>query len=111
MRQAVEMLDEENDQRLKVAVWALLGLQLLLLWLSIDAVLAISVFCTGTKSLPLNLFSLLHFAYAALLLLGVASLLLRAARKPYAIGIVVTLAALPLQYWFVGLGYLYCDGP
>lgn len=105
------MLDEENDQRLKVAVWVLLGLQLLLLWLSIDAVLAISVFCTGTKSLPLYLFSLLHFAYAALLLLGVAAILLRAARKPYAIGIVVTLAALPLQYWFVGLGYLYCDGP
>ncbi len=105
------MLDEENDQRLKVAVWVLLGLQLLLLWLSIDAVLAISVFCTGTKSLPLYLFSLLHFAYVALLLLGVASILLRAARKPYAIGIVVTLAALPLQYWFVGLGYLYCDGP
>lgn len=105
------MSDEENDQRFKVAAWVLLGLQLLLLWLSNDTVIAISVFCTGTNYLPLYLFSFLHFAYAALLLLGAASLVLRVARKPYAIGIAVTLAALPFQYWFVELGYLYCDGP
>jgi len=92
-------------------VVALLGCQALLLWLSLDVFFKIGAFCTGAGSRLLSLFGYVHFAFAALLLLGLVSLARPALRLPYLVAIAVALTALPVQAWLVDHHYLLCDAP
>lgn len=92
-------------------VLTLLGSQLLLLWLSLDTIFEIGVFCTWAGSMPLALFTYVHLLYALLFLLGGASIFQPVLRLPYAIAIMIALTALPAQFWLVRHHYLQCDGP
>jgi hypothetical protein len=92
-------------------VIGLLGSQLLLFWLSLDALFEIGVFCTWAGSMPLALFGYVHLLYALLFLLGAASIFQPVLRLPYVAAILIALTALPVQIWLVRHHYLQCDGP
>jgi len=100
-----------QDRRGAALVAFLLLLQWALLWLSMDAYVEISVFCTGPASSGLSLpFGLLHLLFLGLLLLGVVSLAAPGLRLSYIALLAAALAMLPVQAVLVSDGVLTCDG-
>jgi hypothetical protein len=93
------------------AVIVLLVVQMALFWLSLDAFMDISIFCTATNNFWLKFFGLIHFAYVILFVVGVASLSFKRARIPYIVLTVLASAALPAQAWLLANDYVYCDAP
>ncbi len=93
------------------AVIALLVTQVLLFWLSLDAIMAISMFCTVTTGSSPPIFGFIHLAYLVLFVFGVFSLFWRRARLAYLAAIMVALMALPMQAWLLKNDKLQCDGP
>lgn len=92
------------------AVIALLVAQVVLFWLSLDAVMAISMFCAVTTGSSPPIFGYVHLAYLLLFLVGLASLFWRRARLPYVAAISIALLALPMQVWMLENDKLGCDG-
>ena len=87
-----------------------LSLQLLVLLVSLTAYYQISIFCTGSRYIPLSwLFGLLHIGFLALLFLGLSSVIFRAARPAYLILILPALAVLPVQAILVEAQILHCN--
>jgi len=99
-----------NDWSL-IAVIALLVAQVALFVLSLDAFMAISVFCTVTTGASPPILGFVHLAYLGLFFIGVISLSWRRARLPYLAAISLALMALPLQVWLLENDRLQCDGP
>ena len=100
-----------QDRRGAALVAFLLLLQWALLWLSTDAYVQISIFCTGPATSRLSLpFGLLHLLFLALLLLGAVSLAVRRLRLPYIALLCAVLVVLPVQATLVSHGALTCDG-
>ena len=93
-----------------IAVIVLLIAQVVLFWLSLDAVLAISMFCAVTTGSSPPIFGYVHLAYLVLFLVGLGSLFWQRARLPYVIAISIALFALPLQVWMLENDKLQCDG-
>ena len=90
----------------------LLAAQLLALWLSLDAILEASIFCTVARSVVVSwLFGLLHVLFAALFLLGLLSLRMPGIRSGYIIVVLLAFIALAMQVVLVDQGLLTCDGP
>ena len=101
-----------QDRRGTALVAFLLLVQGVLLWLSMDAYKAISLFCTGPSSSGLSLpFGLLHLVFLALLLLGLMSLFVSRLRLPYIALLTAALLLLSIQPVLVWNGILSCDGP
>lgn len=103
MREGIE------EGRKWFAIGAMLVLQICLCWLSLSEVMAMSIFCTGPRLPSLAWFGYIHFVFAGIFLLGLASLPWPRIRMPYIVLLLLTLPALPLQIWLVGQGYLGCD--
>lgn len=93
------------------ATAGLLAAQVLLFWLSINSLFIISGFCTAPLSNPLSAIGYVHFAYVALLFLGLFSLLWPRGRAIYTGLICLALLALPVQAYLVRSGQLHCDFP
>lgn len=104
------MKGERSDWSL-IAVIALLVAQVVLFLVSLDAFLAISVFCTVTTGASPPIFRLIHLVYLALFFFGILSLFWRRGRLPYLAAISVALLALPLQVWLLENDRLQCGGP
>ncbi|UKK86082.1 hypothetical protein L7H23_08260 [Sphingopyxis sp. BSN-002] len=100
-----------TDARQRAAVATLLAVQLFIAAISVAAVPEIGIFCTAPQDPVLENFGWVHALYVALLLVGLASLIWKPARLPYVIAFLLSSAALPLQYWWVQEGRLYCDAP
>lgn len=94
-----------------IAVVFLLIAQVVLFWLSLDAIMAISMFCTVTTGSSPPIFGYVHLAYLLLFLVGFASLFWQRARLPYLAAISIALLALPMQVWMLENDKLQCDGP
>jgi hypothetical protein len=95
-----------------VVVSTLLGLQLLVLALSVAGFMQISPFCAGPRSSSLGkLFGDLHLLFVGLLVLGFLSLRFPPLRLPYAALLALALCTLPLQARLVSSGQLTCDVP
>ena len=101
------MAIERSDWPL-VGVIILLVAQVVLFFLSISELMAISVFCSVTGGRLPPFFTIVHAGYLILFLFGVASLLWRKGRKVYIVAISVSLLALPLQAWMLDNGQLKC---
>ena len=100
-----------NDVRGKwtlIAVIALLVAQVVLFGLSLDAVMAISMFCTVTTGSSPPIFGYMHLVYFILFLVGVTSLFWQRARVPYLVAISIALLALPVQAWMLENDKLEC---
>ena len=93
------------------AVVTLLIAQVVLFWLSLDAVMAISMFCTVTTGRSPPIFGYVHLVYLILFLVGLASLFWQRARLPYVAAISIALLALPAQVWLLENDRLHCDAP
>lgn len=104
------MRAERNNWSL-LAVIALLVLQIVLFLISLDAFLAISIFCTVTTGASPPIFGFIHFAYLGLFFLGIFSLFWRRARLIYLAAISLALLALPVQIWLLDNDRLHCAGP
>ena len=102
------MKGEGTDWAL-IAVIVLLVVQVALFVLSLDAILAISFFCSVTTGASPPIFGFIHLAYLALFFLGVFSLFWQRGRLPYLVAISVALLALPLQVWLLDNDRLQCD--
>jgi hypothetical protein len=101
------MTMERSDWPL-IGVIGLLVVQVVLFFLSLSELMAISVFCSVTGgSLP-PIFTIVHFTYLGLFLLGIASLFWQRGRKIYIVAISIALLALPLQAWLLDHGQLQC---
>lgn len=94
-----------------IAVAIMLVAQVVLFWLSLDAVMAISMFCAVTAGKSPPIFGYVHLAYLFLFLVGLASLFWKRARLPYVAAISIALLALPMQVWMLENDKLQCDGP
>jgi hypothetical protein len=101
------MTIERSDWPL-VGVIGLLAAQVILFFLSLSELMAISVFCSVTGGRLPPIFTVVHFTYLGLFLFGVASLFWRRGRKIYIAAISIALLALPLQAWLLDNGYLQC---
>jgi hypothetical protein len=83
-----------------------------LFWLSMDAYMSISIFCTVSASSHLGLlFSLLHLLFIGLIVLGILSFPLSRLRLPYIALLAAALAMLPVQGELVSDGIISCDAP
>jgi hypothetical protein len=90
----------------------MLGLQLVILFLSLGPLLEISAFCSGTAEDQLaDIFGGVHLLLLFLLVVGVCSLRFRRLRLTYSALLVITLSALPVQALLVSHGQLHCDLP
>ena len=90
----------------------MLILQIVVLFVSLEAYPEISIFCTGPATGWIqSAFGLLHISFLGLLALGMASLAWRAARPSYLILILLCLVVLPVQAVLVQSHVLTCDGP
>ena len=94
-----------------VAVVILLVAQVVLFWVSLDTIMAISMFCTVTTGSSPPIFGYVHLAYLFLFLVGLASLFWQRARLPYVAAISIALLALPMQVWMLENDKLRCEGP
>ena len=101
-----------RDQRLWlcITIGLLIG-QIVLLWLSMDALPSISIFCTVARSSWPGALGHFHFLYPALFIFGVAALFWPRGRPIYAALACLSLLALPLQAQMVRDGQLSCDAP
>ena len=104
-------MNSERSDRSRIAVIVLLVVQLILFLVSLNAFMSISIFCSLTAGSAPPFFTILHFAYLGLFLLGIASLFWRPARLIYIAGITIALLALPVQLWLLDSGYLKCGAP
>jgi hypothetical protein len=102
------MTIERSDWPL-VATIVLLVAQVILFFLSLGQLAAISVFCSVTGGELPPIFTLIHFAYLGLFLFGIAALFWRRCRKIYIVAISVALLALPVQAWLLENGQLQCQ--
>jgi hypothetical protein len=94
------------------SVAALLLLQIVLFWLSMDEFMEISVFCTGGTNNPLGwLFGMIHLLLLGLLFLGLLSLRVPEFRLPYIGLLAAALLTLPAQASLVEHHQLSCDAP
>ena len=103
-------MDSEPSDRSRIAVIVLLAVQVILFLVSVNAFMSISIFCSVTAGRAPPFFTVIHFAYLGLFLLGIASLFWRPCRRIYIAAIVVALLALPVQLWLLDSGHLTCDG-
>src|SRR6476646_8074935 len=94
------------------SVAALLLLQIVLFWLSMDEFMEISVFCAGGTNNPLGwLFGLIHFLFLGLLFLGLLSFRVSELRLAYVGLLAAALLALPAQASLVERQQLSRDAP
>lgn len=106
------MLAFMQDRRGTVLVASLLLIQIVLLGLSMDVLMEISIFCTGPAASHLGLlFGILHWTFLGLALTGLLSLRFNRLRVPYVALVIVAIAALPVQATLVSHDILSCDGP
>jgi len=106
------MIEFANGKRGTVAVAILLIFQASLFVLSMDALMEMSVFCTGPASSALSVpFGLLHLLFVGLLLMGITSLVVAKLRLPYIALLTVALLMLLVQVLLVWNDVLICDGP
>lgn len=88
----------------------LLLIQVALFWLSLDALMQVSVFCTAPASSSWSLaFGIVHILLLALLLIGLLSMRFVRLRLAYIALVIPALLALPVQAAFVSNGSLWCD--
>lgn len=97
----------EKQQLLFIGV--LLVLQIALFCVSLDWE-RMSLFCTVPTSKTWAWVAYVHIGFAALFLLGAASITWARGRGIYAILLTIGLAVLPLQWWLVSQRLLTCDG-
>jgi len=100
-----------TEGRQRLGIVALLFIQTLILYMSINNFFEISIFCTATHEPALEYFGAIHWVYAGLLLLGLVSLAWRRIRLVYAASLLLSLLVLPAQAWLVDEDRLYCDAP
>lgn len=101
------MTIERSDWPL-IGVIALLVAQVILFFLSLSELMAISVFCSVTGGKMPPIFTVIHLSYLGLFLFGVASLFWSRGRRIYIGAISLALLALPVQAWLLDSGYLQC---
>lgn len=94
-----------------IGIGALLLVQLAIGWASITEFPVIGIFCAASHDTALSKFGYVHALYGGLFLLGMVSLTWKRGRLPYAVLLVLSLFALPMQYWLVRSGHLHCDAP
>lgn len=94
-----------------LGIGTLLLVQLAIGGASITEFPVISIFCTASHDAALSKFGYVHVLYGGLFLLGMVSLTWKRGRLPYAVLLTLSLFALPMQYWLVHSGQLYCDAP
>jgi hypothetical protein len=104
-------MSAERSNRTLFAVIALLIAQVVLFLISLDAFMAISIFCSVTTGASPPIFGVVHFAYLGLFFLGILSLFWRRVRLIYLVGITVALVALPVQVWMLENDKLQCNAP
>lgn len=93
-------------------VAVLLGLQLVLLYLSLGPLDTMSVFCAGpSANLYATIIGSVHLAFLVLFIVGLFALRFPALRLVYALLLAVGLCALPVQAHLVSTGELHCDAP
>ena len=102
--------EEVTELRKRLLTGALVLLQLATFWVSMDSA-EISVFCTIAVSTQWAWIAYIHLLFAALLLLGLASIFFARLRIGYVVLLAAGLAVLPLQAHLVERGDLRCDVP
>ena len=98
-----------SEKQKLIFIGSLLMVQVALFWVSLDHG-KISLFCTVPTSGIWAWVAYVHIGFAALFLLGVASIFWVRGRRFYVFLLAIGLVVLQLQSWLVSHGHLTCDG-